>query len=58
MVIFCSLPVPLSFAVTCKIPLASISKITSTCGTPLGAGGEQTQPADSKVEDVPFEEVK
>lgn len=23
-----------------------------------GAGGEQTQPADSKVEDVPFEEVK
>ena len=30
---------PLSFALTCSIPLASISKVTSTCGTPLGAGG-------------------
>lgn len=37
--IFCSFPVPLSFAVTCRIPLASMSKITSICGTPRGAGG-------------------
>ncbi len=37
--IFCSLPVALSLAATCNIPLASISKVTSTCGTPRGAGG-------------------
>ena len=37
--IFCSLPVPLSFACTLKIPFASISKVTSIWGTPLGAGG-------------------
>ena len=36
---FCSLPVPLSFAETFRIPLASISKVTSTWGIPLGAGG-------------------
>ena len=36
---FCCLPVPLSFAVTCRIPLASMSKVTSICGTPRGAGG-------------------
>ena len=35
----CSLPVALSFADTCRIPLASISKVTSICGTPRGAGG-------------------
>ena len=35
----CSLPVPLSLAVTFKIPLASILKVTSTCGMPRGAGG-------------------
>ena len=35
----CSLPVPRSLAVTFKIPFASTSKVTSTCGTPLGAGG-------------------
>jgi hypothetical protein len=29
----------LSFAETFKIPLASISKETSICGKPLGAGG-------------------
>ena len=39
MVIFCSLPVPLSLADTLKIPLASISNVTSIWGTPLGAGG-------------------
>ena len=38
-VIFCSLFVPRSFALTFTIPLASISKVTSICGTPLGAGG-------------------
>ena len=38
-VIRCSLPVPRSFADTCTIPLASISKVTSICGTPRGAGG-------------------
>ncbi len=35
----CSLPLDLSFAFTFRIPFASISKVTSTCGTPLGAGG-------------------
>ena len=38
-VIFCSLFVPKSFALTLTIPLASISNDTSICGTPLGAGG-------------------
>ena len=38
MVIFCSLPVPLSFALTLTIPFASISNVTSICGIPLGAG--------------------
>jgi len=38
-VIFSDLPVPLSAADTCKIPLASISKVTSIYGTPLAAGG-------------------
>ncbi len=38
MVICCSLPVPRSFADTFTIPLASISKVTSICGTPRGAG--------------------
>ncbi len=32
-------PVPLSSAPTLRMPLASISKVTSICGTPLGAGG-------------------
>ena len=39
MVIFCSLPVPRSLALTCRMPLASMSKVTSICGTPRGAGG-------------------
>jgi len=29
----------LVLALTCKMPLASISKVTSTCGMPRGAGG-------------------
>jgi len=37
--IFSALPVPLSSAPTYKIPLASISKVTSIYGTPLAAGG-------------------
>ena len=39
MVIFSDLPVPLSSAPTFRMPLASISKVTSICGTPRGAGG-------------------
>ena len=39
MVILFYLPVPLSTADTFKIPLASISKVTSIYGTPLAAGG-------------------
>jgi hypothetical protein len=39
MVILFDFPVDLSAAVTFKIPLASISKVTSIYGTPLGAGG-------------------
>ena len=38
MVIFCSAPVPRSFAETLTMPLASMSNVTSTCGTPRGAG--------------------
>ena len=38
MVIFCSAPVPRSFAETFTMPLASMSNVTSICGTPLGAG--------------------
>ena len=38
----CSLPVPLSLADTLTIPLASISNVTSTWGTPRGAGGIPT----------------
>ena len=43
MVIFCSLPVAMSFAATLTMPLASMSKVTSTCGTPRGAGGRPTR---------------
>src|SRR4051794_37071502 len=39
MVIDCSLPVPRSLAWTWTMPLASMSKATSICGTPRGAGG-------------------
>ena len=44
-VIDCSLPVPLSLALTCTMPFASMSKVTSTCGTPRGAGA---MPVSSK----------
>src|ERR1700712_2205512 len=46
MVIDCSLPVPLSRACTCTMPFASMAKVTSTCGTPRGAGA---MPCSSKV---------
>ena len=42
MVIDCSLPVALSWADTCTMPLASMSKVTSICGMPRGAGGRST----------------
>ena len=38
-VMCCSLPVPRSLADTFTIPLASISNVTSICGTPRRAGG-------------------
>ena len=37
-VIACCFPVPRSLALTFTIPLASISNVTSICGTPRGAG--------------------
>src|SRR5215510_4178167 len=37
--IFCSFDVALSFAETCRMPFASMSNVTSTCGIPRGAGG-------------------
>ena len=43
MVIFCSFPVPRSFAETFRIPEASISNVTSIWGTPRGAGGMPTR---------------
>ncbi len=45
-VIDCSLPVPRSLALTCTMPLASMSKVTSICGTLRGAGGS---PVSSKL---------
>ena len=39
----CSLPVALSVAETLTMPLASMSKVTSICGTPRGAGGMPTR---------------
>ncbi len=41
--IFCSLPVPRSFAETCTMPFASMSNETSICGTPRGAAGMPTR---------------
>ena len=38
-VIFWSFRVAVSFAVTFRMPLASMSNVTSICGTPRGAGG-------------------
>ena len=40
MVIDCSLFVARSLADTCTMPLASMSKVTSICGMPRGAGGQ------------------
>ena len=42
-VILASFCVPRSFAVTLMIPFASISNLTSICGTPLGAGGKSVR---------------
>ena len=39
----CFLPEPLSWAETFRIPLASISNVTSICGIPFGAGGIPTR---------------
>jgi hypothetical protein len=39
MVILFSLPVDFSSADTLSMPLASMSKVTSICGTPRGIGG-------------------
>ena len=36
---FSDFPVPLSVAVTVRMPLASMSNVTSICGIPRGAGG-------------------
>ena len=41
-VIDCSLFVARSLADTCTMPLASMSKVTSICGMPRGAGGRST----------------
>mmetsp|Transcript_108579 Transcript_108579/g.151735 ORF Transcript_108579/g.151735 Transcript_108579/m.151735 type:complete len:239 (-) Transcript_108579:315-1031(-) len=38
----CSLPVPLSLAITLTMPSALMSKVTSIWGTPRGAGGTPT----------------
>mmetsp|Transcript_7850 Transcript_7850/g.21819 ORF Transcript_7850/g.21819 Transcript_7850/m.21819 type:complete len:367 (-) Transcript_7850:808-1908(-) len=46
MVTVCSLPVPRSLAETFRMPLASMSNVTSICGTPRGAGGT---PSSRKV---------
>ena len=43
MVIFCSLPVAWSRAVTLRMPLASMSKVTSIFGTLRGAGGNPSR---------------
>ena len=43
MVMAWALPVARSFADTCRIPLASMSNVTSICGTPRGAGGMPTR---------------
>src|SRR5579871_5834058 len=42
----CCLPVPRSLAETLTMPLASMSKVTSICGTPRGAGA---MPASSNM---------
>ena len=43
MVMRCSLPVPVSLAETFVMPLASMSKVTSIWGSPLGAGSKPSR---------------
>src|SRR4030065_318574 len=51
MVILFSLPLALSLADTCRMPLASMSKVTSICGTPRGAaGGLDAEPQRGHVQ--------
>jgi hypothetical protein len=45
----CSLPLALSLADTLTMPLASISKVTSICGIPRGAGGIPTRSNEQLV---------
>lgn len=47
--ICCCLPVPRSFADTCTMPFASMSNVTSICGTPRGAGGMPTSSKRASV---------
>ena len=47
--ICCCLPVPRSLAPTWTMPLASMSKVTSICGTPRGAGGMPTSSKRARV---------
>ena len=51
MVIVCSLPVALSLAETFRMPLASMSNVTSICGTPRGRRRDalQVEPAEGAV---------
>ena len=50
LMIFSPLPVPLSFAPTYKIPLESISKVTSTCGVKKKVGrGREIDDAPSET---------
>src|SRR5204863_10163877 len=51
----CALPVALSLADTCKIPFASISNATSTCGIPRGAGGIPPAPRGMPQVEVAFD---
>ena len=44
MVMCCALLVALSLADTFTMPFASMSKVTSICGTPRGAGGRPSSP--------------
>ena len=49
--IFCSFCVAMSFAETFTMPLASMSNVTSICGTPRGAGGrpDEVEPSQRPV---------
>jgi len=54
MVIFCSLPVALSRALTLRMPLASMSKVTSTWGVPV-APAESFQVEAAERPGCPFD---